>query len=655
MVKQAARYFEQKEESSGPAKKSNQKHQPSNAKGKKGFKWQPNDKKPNYKGSHKSRKEGSFEKKNAIPGLKTREETLNGSETLPDMKQSNQIKQEKQAAKNGGKEGSRKETRREKMLKKKNATLTPRGREETLNIPIDPAALLRHSRGERMDMEGVKTRFHKINEMRKDMNIEFATQQAARADILLHEEEGYLEADDGESTTNIAQREIVQHVDITTAAKHFNLELEFGPYRTRYTKNGAFLLLGGKRGHVAAFDWVRKKLLCEMNVMESVHDVTWLMNQTMYAAAQKNWVHVYDQNGTEIHCIKTMHRSVRLEYLPYHFLLNSAGENGFLSWMDVSVGQTVGNYNTRMGKVSVMTHNPWNAVTCVGGSKGVVSMWSPMMRDPLAKMLCHPVPITAIAIDPKGMQMATAGLDRRIKIWDVRQLEGPLETYNTNTAASEIELSQRGLLALSMGNVCEVYRRDNSSTEAQMKPYIRHRTNGPISSIRFCPYEDILGVGTAKGFVSLIVPGSGEPNFDTFEANPFQSRTQRQEEEVHRLLEKIPAEFITLNPAQIDEVDIPSAKARLEQKVKLLTMKPPKIDFEPRKRNRVSKAKLIKIKQNVKEARFRETANELRLIKEKLLAEDEAKAPAESADFIPLEPKSVLDRFKTKAKKKAAR
>ena len=217
------------------------------------------------------------------------------------------------------------------------------------------------------------------------------------------------------------------------------------------------------------------------------------------------------------------------------------------------------------------------------------------------------------------------------------------------------ELSQRGLLALSMGNVCEVYRRDNSSTEAQMKPYIRHRTNGPISSIRFCPYEDILGVGTAKGFVSLIVPGSGEPNFDTFEANPFQSRTQRQEEEVHRLLEKIPAEFITLNPTQIDEVDVPSTKARLEQKVKLLTMKPPKIDFEPRKRNRVSKAKLIKIKQNVKEARFRETANELRQIKEKLLAEDEAKAPAESDDFIPLEPKSVLDRFKTKAKKKAAR
>uniref|UniRef100_A0A182NLE7 BING4 C-terminal domain-containing protein n=1 Tax=Anopheles dirus TaxID=7168 RepID=A0A182NLE7_9DIPT len=523
--------------------------------------------------------------------------------------------------------------------------------EKSLEIPIDPSVLLRHSRGERMDVRGVHTKLHKVHEKRKDINIEFAVQQAARAEILLQEEEGFLEADIGESTTNIAQRQIVENVDITTATKHFNLALDFGPYRTRYTRNGAYLLMGGKRGHVAAFDWVRKSLLCELNVMESVHDVTWLMNHTMYAVAQKNWVHVYDAKGTEIHCVKTMHRSVRLEYLPYHFLLNSAGENGFLSWMDVSIGESVGNYNTKMGKITVMTHNPWNAVTCVGGSKGVVSMWSPMVREPLAKMLCHPVQLTAIAIDPKGHHMATAGLDRKVKIWDIRKLEGPVETYHTNTAAAEIDLSQRGLLALSLGNVCEVYRRDKNLSEERMKPYIRHRTDGPISSLRFCPYEDILGLGTTKGFSSLIVPGSGEPNFDSYEANPYQTRSQRRETEVHSLLEKIPAEFIVLNPTQIDEVDVPTAKERLEQKVKLLTMKPPKIDFEPRKRNRVTKAKLVQIKQNVKEARFREAAKELREMKNKLLAEE---PPAESSDFIPLESKSVLDRFKTKKKKKAA-
>uniref|UniRef100_A0A2M3Z6I1 Putative wd40-repeat-containing subunit of the 18s rrna processing complex n=1 Tax=Anopheles braziliensis TaxID=58242 RepID=A0A2M3Z6I1_9DIPT len=525
-------------------------------------------------------------------------------------------------------------------------------RQQRIEIPLNPAALKRHSRGERLNLNGVKTDFRKIQEKRKDIQIEFAEEQAARAEILLDGEEGYLEADEGESTTDISQKEIVDNVDITTATKHFTLALDFGPYRMRYTKNGTHLLLGGRRGHVAAFSWIRKKLQFEMNVMESVHDVTWLMNYTMFAAAQKEWVHVYDKKGTELHCIKSMHRSQRLEYLPYHFLLCSAGENGFLSWMDVSIGQTVGSYNCRVGKVSVMTHNPWNGVTCVADSKGVVSMWSPMVRDPLAKMLCHPVPLTALAIDPQGMHMATAALDRKIKIWDIRQLEGPLETYHINTAASDVNLSQRGLMALSLGNVCEIYRRNPGADEVELKPYIRHRTNGMISNIRFCPYEDVLGVATQKGFTSLIVPGSGEPNFDTFEANPFQSRTQRREEEVHSLLEKIPAEFISLNPNQISEVDVPSAKARLEQKVKQLTMKPPKIDFEPRNRKGISKAKRIKIKQNVREARFREAAKEILDAKEKLLKEEKRRTPKESADFIPLETKTVLDRFETKKKKK---
>jgi U3 small nucleolar RNA-associated protein 7 len=52
--------------------------------------------------------------------------------------------------------------------------------------------------------------------------------------------------------------------------------------------------------------------------------------------------------------------------------------------------------------------------------------------------------------------MATAAVDRTLKVWDVRKLEGPLQQYKLHAVASDLAFSQRGLLAVGMGNVVEV-------------------------------------------------------------------------------------------------------------------------------------------------------------------------------------------------------
>jgi len=51
--------------------------------------------------------------------------------------------------------------------------------------------------------------------------------------------------------------------------------------------------------------------------------------------------------------------------------------------------------------------------------------------------------------------MATSGLDRRLKVWDLRTNKA-LHNYRLSFAASHLSFSQRGLLAAGLNNVVEV-------------------------------------------------------------------------------------------------------------------------------------------------------------------------------------------------------
>uniref|UniRef100_A0A914XMV2 WD repeat-containing protein 46 n=1 Tax=Plectus sambesii TaxID=2011161 RepID=A0A914XMV2_9BILA len=475
-------------------------------------------------------------------------------------------------------------------------------------------------------------------ERRKEKMLE-RCRQAARAEILLSEEQGFLEPENGELTHHVRQREIASAVDISSATKHFDLDLaKFGPYRVDYTRNGRHLLIGGKRGHVAAFDWMTKRLHCETNVMEGVRDVQWLHVETMFAVAQKKWTYIYDNAGVELHCLKQLNDIKRLEFLPYHFLLAAGSNTSYLHWLDVSIGKIVTSFPTKLGPLDVMTQNPSNAIIHCGHPNGVVTLWSPNVKEPLVRMLAHSSGIRGVAVDQTGTYMATTGMDRKLRIWDVRQFK-QVHAYKLPSGLSHVTFSQRKVLACAVGNTVQIFK--DAHVGLAEAPYLVHQCTGTVTDLRFSPFEDVLGVGHQNGFTSLIVPGAGEPNLDALEANPYQSKRQRREHEVKALLDKIQPELITLEADDIAKVNTEALEAELERKAKVLYLKPEKIDYTPRHRmkGKSSAAKKEHRKQGVFEKHRKVANQERREVEKEFFGQKKAEAD---------KPKSVLDRFKRK-------
>lgn len=132
--------------------------------------------------------------------------------------------------------------------------------------------------------------------------------------------------------------------------------------------------------------------------------------------------------------------------------------------------------------------------------------------------------------------------------------------------ANAVDISERGLIAVGCGRHIQILK--DAFTTPRDITYLNHEIRTPnaalssgggvtaatkallskvnIASLAFRPLEDVLCAGHSHGITSLIVPGSGEPNYDSFENNPFMTLKQRRETEVQNLLNKLPSEMIVL-------------------------------------------------------------------------------------------------------------
>lgn len=259
-----------------------------------------------------------------------------------------------------------------------------------------------------------------------------------------------------------------------------------------------------------------------------------------------------------------------MEFLPYHFLLAAIGNSGYLKWLDTSTGLMVAEMSTKQGSPTAFRQNPHNAILHVGHHNGTVSLWSPNSTSYLAKLRVHNGPVRSLAIDREGRYMISAGQDMKMAVWDVRMFK-EVHRYFLTQPGSSVAISDRGLTSVAFGTRVSVWKglfdKSLQDQEKVQRPYMAWGAQGQRPEIvRWCPLEDVLGIGHDKGFSSFLVPGAGEPNFDALEINPYETKKQRQEAEIRGLLDKLQPETISLDPNFVGSLDLASAETRKREK-----------------------------------------------------------------------------------------
>ncbi|KAI1655755.1 BING4CT-domain-containing protein [Daldinia decipiens] len=479
-----------------------------------------------------------------------------------------------------------------------------------------------YGRGSRVNVKAVKDKKLRSNLKSLENKYKEATVKAKDAEILLENTSGFLEPEhELERTYRVRQEEILDDISTESAKKRFELKLDqLGPYVFEYSRTGRELLLAGRRGHVATMDWREGKLGCELQLGETVRDARWLHNNQFFAVSQKKHVYIYDRQGVEVHCLRKHQEVTHMEFLPYHFLLATLGMSGFLKYQDVSTGQLVTEIPTKLGAPVSLTQNPYNAVLHAGHQNGTVTLWSPNSPEPLVKLLAHKGPVRSLAVDREGRYMVSAGQDCKMAVWDIRMFK-EVNSYFTRQPASSIAISDRGLTAVGWGTKTTIwkglYSKHAAEQEKIQSPYMAWGGEGKrVERVRWCPFEDILGLGHDEGFSSIIVPGAGEPNFDALEVNPFETAKQRQETEVKSLLNKLQPEMIALDPNFIGNLDLRSEQQR--QAEKDLDAKP--VDIETELRNR-ARGKNSALRRYLRKQRGKNIIDEKRLKVEELWKE----------------------------------
>ena len=265
-------------------------------------------------------------------------------------------------------------------------------------------------------------------------------------------------------------------------------------------------------------------------------------------------------------------------------------------------------------------------------------MWSPVASQPLARVLTNAGGVRHVAVSQSGNWMATAGGDGSVKVWDLRTYK-MLAGWKIGALPTALAVSQRDLLAVSVGATVQVWAPGGTTTGALKqrgkgwgdKPYMLETFSGcKVTALDFCGFEDMLSICHQDGVRMMVVPGSGEPTFDSNAPNPYETKKRRREAEVRSLLDKLPPATIVLDKNYVGSVE-KDADVRLreirdrQRAANLEKMKSKREKNKAKGRNKIGK-RLKKKQRNVIDAKRLELEDQLELRRKQREAVEKVKA-----------------------------
>ncbi|ORD97182.1 WDR46 [Hepatospora eriocheir] len=300
-------------------------------------------------------------------------------------------------------------------------------------------------------------------------------------------------------------------------------------YRSVYSRDGTYVLCYGSRGYVSSLNVQNMTDSFEKNFDDFIRCGTYLHNENNIAISQKKNLFIYNNSGVEVHCVREIKESNKLEFLPYHFLLACVNKKG-ITYLDTSIGKIVSKIDCRNEEIV----GSMDGVIYLGHNDGTVTLHAPIQDEYLMKIKTGN-DLVDIATSYNYLYTSTSN---SIKQFDLRNYFKELKTIKKSG----------GKLATTSKEYISTYRNKNIDV-FDTKLNLIHNTKlaESINSVSFNSFEDICVATTRKRVKFLLFPGTADVNFDTREISPFLTKKQKQEREVKMLLEKIPPEMISYN------------------------------------------------------------------------------------------------------------